>query len=246
MKNSTGLTRSLFTELMTILNTTDLKHAVPPILGLAASVKITLKYLRRNRTQADIADDHDLSQPTISRAITTVTPVLAHALADLIPTAEDLSTGIAYLIDGSLLPCWSWTDTSELYSGKHHTTGVNVQVATSLEGRILWVSDPLPGSTHDVIALDTHGLLDGHDPTQFIADKGYIGRGMTTPVKKPIGRELTENDKEYNKTVNQLRWPVEQAISHLKNWRILHTIPTTDAPSTPSPQQSPRSSGSTS
>ena len=223
MKNSTGLTRSLFTELITILKASGLDFDVPPILGLATAVKITCKYLRRNRTQADIADDYGVSQPTISRAITAVTPALAQALTELVPTAEDLPTGVAYLIDSSLLPCWSWTDKPGLYSGKHHTTGVNIQVATSLEGRILWVSDPLPGSTHDVTALDTHGLLDGHDPAQFIADKGYTGRGMTTPVKKPIGGELPECDKTYNTSVNKLRWPIEQAISHLKNWRILHT-----------------------
>lgn len=223
MKNSTGLDVIVFQELIDIIIDSHHEVRVPPVLGLVAALKATLMYLRRNRTQADIADGYGVSQPTISRAITALVPVIAAVLEHLVPVAEDVAPGDVYLIDGTLLPCWSWTDRPDLYSGKHHTTGVNVQVASSLEGRIAWVSGPLPGSTHDVTALDTHGLLDGHDPTHFIADKGYIGRQMTTPVKKPIGHELPENDKTYNTSVNKLRWPIERAISHLKNWRILHT-----------------------
>ena len=40
-----------------------------PVLGLHESLTVTLKYPRRNRVQADIAEDYDVSQPTISRAI---------------------------------------------------------------------------------------------------------------------------------------------------------------------------------
>ena len=31
-----------------------------------------------------------------------------------------------YIIDGTLLPCWSWAARPELYSGKHKTTVVNM------------------------------------------------------------------------------------------------------------------------
>ena len=106
---------------------------------------------------------------------------------------------------------------------KHHTTGVNVQVVADLHGRIVWVSDPLPGRTHDVAALDTHDVLRGHDASQFIGDKGYIGRGMTTPTRKPQNSILLERDKQFNTQVNQLRYKIERAIANLKTWRILHT-----------------------
>lgn len=223
MKNSTGLTTATFAFLLELLTANQTTHRVPPVLGLRESLIVTLKYLKRNRVQAELAEDHGVSQPTISRAITTVTTVLADTLAIFIPVADDLSNKVSYLVDGTLLPCWSWATHPELYSGKHHTTGVNVQVAATLDGRIMWVSDPLPGSTHDVTALDTHGLLDGQDASQYIGDKGYIGRGMITPERKPPNQEMTENTKLYNKAINQLRWPIEQAIAHLKTWRILHT-----------------------
>ena len=52
-------------------------------------------------------------------------------------------------------------------------------------GRPVRASDPYPGSVHDVAALDSSGLLEGIDISGWIADKGYIGRGMITPHKKP-------------------------------------------------------------
>ena len=33
-----------------------------------------------------------------------------------------------YIYDGTLLPCWSWREHRELYSGKHKTTVVNMNV----------------------------------------------------------------------------------------------------------------------
>ena len=66
------------------------------------------------------------------------------------------------------------------------------------------------------------GLLEGMDPSGWIGDKGYVGRGMITPHKKPPG-ELSEAAKEENKSVNRIRQVVERTIAHIKSWRILHT-----------------------
>ena len=65
----------------------------------------------------------------------------------------------------------------------------------------MWASDPYPGSMHDVAALDASGLLEGMDPSGWIGDKGYVGRGMITPHKKPPNGELSETAKEENKSV---------------------------------------------
>jgi hypothetical protein len=40
----------------------------------------------------------------------------------------------------------------ELYSGKHKATGMNVQVACAITGRLSWISDPVPGSRTTAIA----------------------------------------------------------------------------------------------
>ena len=40
-----------------------------------------------------------------------------------------------------------------LYSGKHHRAGHNLQVLTDQAGEIFYISEPLPGSTHDITAI---------------------------------------------------------------------------------------------
>ncbi len=66
----------------------------PPILGLRDSLIATLKYLRRNRTQAEIAEDYGVSQSTISRAIAAMTPLIVGALIEFVPTAGSFITAV--------------------------------------------------------------------------------------------------------------------------------------------------------
>ena len=68
------------------------------------------------------------------------------ALLNYVPTADAPEAETCYIVDGTLLPCWSWKAHPELYSGKHKTTGMNVQVACIITGRLAWISDPIPGS----------------------------------------------------------------------------------------------------
>ncbi|MDQ5851004.1 MAG: transposase family protein [Chloroflexota bacterium] len=91
----------------------------PPILGLYKSVVVALTYMRRNRVQVELAETYDVSQSTISRAITGITPLLGKLLRKYVPTADELDNQKQYVVDGTLLPCWSGAGHPELYSGKH-------------------------------------------------------------------------------------------------------------------------------
>jgi DDE superfamily endonuclease/Helix-turn-helix of DDE superfamily endonuclease len=199
------------------------KGAWPPSLGLYKSVLVTLSYLRRNRVQAEIAESFGVSQPTISRAISAIVPLLEKTLTGIAPTAEDLDPQHQFVVDGTLLPCWSWTSAPGLYSGKHKTTGMNVQVACTLDGEIAWISDPIEGSRHDMHCIGESGVLSGPTPGLWIADKGYIGSGMITPIRKPAHRDLQDWEKEFSTAVNRIRYVVERAIANFKTWRIMHT-----------------------
>lgn len=237
MYHTTGLHAEEILELGALVETeasnSDLK--VPQSLGIYRALVVTLAYARRNRVQAELAETYGTSQPTISRAISAMTELIARALRGFVPTAEDLDPAKQYIVDGTLLPCWSWARHPELRSGKHKTTGLNVQVTCTPEGQIAWISDPIAGSRHDVYCLDDSGVLLAHNPSNWIADKGYVGRDMITPIKKPTHRDLLDWEKEFNKQVNQVRSVVERSIAHLKTWRILHvdyrrplaTFPTT-------------------
>jgi DDE superfamily endonuclease len=195
----------------------------PPSLGLRRSVVIALTYLKTNRREAELAEDHGTSQPTISRAITGITPCLKTVLAEFVPTAEELDPQDQYVVDGSLLPCWSWRSDPDLYSGKHKTTGINVQFACTLDGHLAWISDPLPGSRHDSHCLRESGVLDEFPIHGWIGDKGYLGLGMITPYRKPPHRDLLDWEKEFNTQVNKIRYIIERTIANFKTWRATHT-----------------------
>jgi hypothetical protein len=226
MYHTTGFTKAQIGEMcdaVEVMARETGKDLWPPILGAYAAMVVTLTYLRRNRVQAELAETYGVSQSTVGRAIAALTPALGKILADFVPVAEELDDHTQYIVDGSLLPCWSWADHRELYSGKHKTTGLNIQVACRLSGRLAWVSDPIDGCHHDTFALKESGVLDTMDEMSWIGDKGYIGNGMLTPYRKPAHRDLLEWEKEYNTQINRVRYVIEQTIAHLKPWRILHT-----------------------
>jgi hypothetical protein len=56
---------------------------------------------------------------------------------------------------------------------------------------------------------------------EFIGDKAYVGRkNTTTPIKKPRGRELTQEQKDFNRKISQQRVYVEHLIRVVKIFRI--------------------------
>jgi hypothetical protein len=186
-------------------------------------VVVALTYMRRNRVQAELAESYGVSQPTISRAVTGITPLLGKALRKYVPTADQLDERTQYIVDGTLLPCWSWASHPELYSGKHKTTGMNVQVACTLAGDLAWISDAVNGSRHDSYCLSESGALATSGPRSWMGDKGYVGKDMITPIRKPAFRNLLDWEKEFNTQVNKIRYVIEQVIANFKTWRIMHT-----------------------
>jgi len=224
--HTTGLSKDDIVELCAMIysaGTAPEDDRWPPSLGLFNSVVIALTYMRRNRVQEELAETYGTSQSTVSRAISAITLLITKVLAPYVPTAEDLDGRRQHLVDGTLLPCWSWAAHPELFSGKHKTTGMNVQVACTLAGKLAWISDPIDGSRHDSHCLHESGVLVTLDPADWIADKGYVGNGMVTPVRKPQFRELLDWEKEFNKQVSRIRAVIERVIADFKTWRIMHT-----------------------
>src|SRR5580658_2149714 len=57
---------------------------------------------------------------------------------------------------------------------------MNVQVACTLDGEIVWISDPIEGSRHDMHCIAESDVLSGVVPGSWLADKGYIATGSPT------------------------------------------------------------------
>ncbi|MET8816436.1 transposase family protein [Streptomyces sp. NPDC004549] len=195
----------------------------PRILGVHQAVVATLILLRCNVSQATLADLLGVSQPTISRVFVRYTRLVQQALAAHVPPLPEVLRSRVVLLDGTLVPTGNRTGQQHLYSGKRHRAGVSVQVLASLDGRLLAVSGPVPGSTHDRAALHRTGWEDLLSHTPVIGDAAYRGTTVITPARKPPRGRLSPAGKHYNREFAALRAAVERAIAHLKNWKILAT-----------------------
>jgi hypothetical protein len=149
--------------------------------------------------------------------------IITEALAEFVPDLAAATHGRVGVVDGALCPCWSWAKAPELYSGKHKTTGHAHQFVCDLSGKLVHVSDPVPGKTHDAKAVADTGLTDILGEDNALGDKGYIGTGITTPFRKPAGGQLLDWQKEFNTTINEMRYVIERAIANFKTWRCMHT-----------------------
>ena len=222
MECTTGLTDDEFDGLLAWLREEGVE-GYPPILGLSGSLRATLMYLRQNIVQEVIGEFPDVSQTTVSRVIKALTEAISRTPAVLLLTAEDVPRDC------------------DCHGGRHPPPLPGpAQAPRSVVGQARERGHERPGSwsgsTDNSCGPPTpargpcttwppqapSGLLDGIDPSGWIADKGYVGR-VITPHKKPPNGELSETAKEENKSVNRIRQVVERTIAHIKSWRILHT-----------------------
>jgi hypothetical protein len=51
----------------------------------------------------------------------------------------------------------------------------------TLDGELVWISDPIEGARHDVFCLDASGALQMLDPRDWTGDKGYVGAALAGP-----------------------------------------------------------------
>jgi DDE superfamily endonuclease/Helix-turn-helix of DDE superfamily endonuclease len=200
----------------------------PRELTLREALMVACGYERNNITEEIWAEIFDVSQSTISRCITFLTPLIDQATDEFRPAAEDAAEatrGAIALVDGTLWPCWSWSGERELWAGKYKTTGHGSLIITNLEGCVTFVSEPVPGNKHDMAKLkesECEAILKAAGGV--FGDKGFIGTDyITTPVRKPEDRELYMREHDYNNQVSSFRAPIERAVANLKTWRILFT-----------------------
>ena len=116
------------------------------------------------------------------------------------------------------------------YSGKAHEPAGNVQALAAPGGVPLWVSDVLPGSTHDLTAARELVLPEARPYLRelpFLADSGYegAGAGVLVPVKRPARGELDINTKTRNALLRSLRYQGERGFALMsQRWRALQHV----------------------
>ena len=186
----------------------------PRKLTLAQALKATLLYHRHNLTEELLAEIFNTSQPTISRTINTVEKALEKALRPLEQSIENsLKTPGSLVIDGTLVPAWNWRSLRKInFSGQDKRAGFNHQVICTVDGKLLAITDPVPGARHDAYAFKHHDLQKYFDEST-LADKGYIGLGLVTLTRRSKARRIAADVKAVNRFINSRRAVVEPVIA---------------------------------
>jgi len=105
------------------------------------------------------------------------------------------------------------------------THNVKNNLLCTPEKRILWLSKTYEGHIHDKRIMDEQPLSLSGNITLW-QDTGFLGYYpenviVKMPVKKPKGKELSEEQKESNKKIATFRILVEHAIGGVKRYRIV-------------------------
>jgi hypothetical protein len=182
-----------------------------------------------------------ISQATAYRYKDEAVEVLA-ARAPSLREALDKAAeqGLPYLIlDGTLVSSDRCADKKtskkgkeidKWYSGKAHEAAGNVQALAAPGGVPLWVSDVLPGSTHDLTAARELLLPEARrylKDMPILADSGYegAGAGVHVPVKKPRTGELDIDARTRNALLRSLRYQGERGFALMsQRWRAMQHV----------------------
>lgn len=201
----------------------------PRALPLYTALVMVLFQLRHNLPEDACGELFGCGTTTVWRYQEELEPLIDEMLALVAAQAAEGAHRDAVLVDGFIAGVGERDDVGNLFSGKKHLNGQNVQVVANLNGRVVDVGQPCPGSMNDARAFTESGIAarwaSHYTPNGpgMIADKGYQGTGLSTPYKKPAGADLTAPRRACNTAINRVRAAVERAIAHLKNWKILKT-----------------------
>lgn len=124
----------------------------------------------------------------------------------------------------------SWNiERNQAFSVKNHQYSLKFEVATTLDGKIVWYHGPFFHDAPDITIFRT-GLRDVLEESEKVfADKGYIGEGKCiTPFKKGANKTLSIQQTEHNRTVGSYRAIVENINADLKKWQVLNHFKDTD------------------
>lgn len=106
------------------------------------------------------------------------------------------------------------------YSGKKKSHTIKHQIIVNQKGKIKAVGKSSYGKTHDKKDYD-RGKFTYPKGIPKKADLGYVGGAWETPVKKPKGGELSQDQKQFNKAHSRERILVEHVIGKMKIFKIL-------------------------
>ena len=223
----------------------------------ADQLVLALVHLKRATTYREMAYHFGVSIATVSRVIARCLPVLdADAGGQVVVPADDddteppesakrprkkrrapclkhLPKRIA-VIDSFEQPIRRPKyQQKRYYSGKKKRHTIEVQLtADEATGRVIAVSDGVPGPRADIVLLKESGVLE-ELPAGFgvMGDSGYQGMGeaggervCVSPRKKPRGKERPAADRAFNRALSRRRVVVEHTIGRMRRFALLSVV----------------------
>jgi hypothetical protein len=155
------------------------------------------------------------------------------------------------LVDATEQPVYRSQDNEvrkAYYSGKKKAFTLKTQFVTDGEHHIVAISEAVPGAKYDKKLSDEVKTVERlPDGCETNAAKGYQGLAdqvtlvtvrnaetgeeqqvpcltVHTPIRKPKGQELIDEQKAFNHQLGAIRVRVEHCIGWAKNWAIIATL----------------------
>jgi len=206
----------------------------PPEILPIHKLLMTLLYLRHNASATMVGQMFGKSADAVENALLEVLPVLR----DSFPTSrweavrrhrnekwspDEVEVLIVDSFETPIKRPSNNDRQKRLYSGKKKRHTLKSQLITDEKGRILDLKSGCRGAKSDVKLWNETELPDELKEKLKLGDKAYIGAKVPikTPMKKPRGGELTDEQKAENKIISQQRIYVEHSIRRVKSYRVM-------------------------
>ena len=240
-KEAVGIPKILFDMLVPILASkvkiVHKKGGRTPKLCIEDLLLMTLKYYRDYPTFSSISLSFGIDKSNAFRWINKIENMLNDIFENLINIeikCSDLSKKgkeitisekIVDVTECSIQRPKNQETQREYYSGKKKKHTIKIQIIIDEITKQIISVDFDKGSVHDFkLFKNTTEELD--KTISFLADNGYLGiqnifEKSLTPKKKSKYNPLSDEDKEFNKLISNIRIAVEHVNCQLKIFRIL-------------------------
>lgn len=203
-----------------------------PFPSIADQLFFILVYIKQYTTQTVLGKLFGISQPKANLWIHYLMPILSSALGILkvapIRNMQDLQEeeGSIYSHDGTERPIQRPKDGEKqkaYYSGKKKTHTVKNNILANSNCEIIFLTPTVEGKKHDKKIADEseYSLPEG---SILLQDTGFQGFSVANveilqPTKKPRGKDLTQEQKDRNRSISKIRVRIEHVVSGFKRYR---------------------------
>lgn len=193
-----------------------------------------LLFYKKTHCLQEVMDfQFDLDVSMVNKWIHLPAPVLNKSLERFIPKANiekvDFQIDETYIIDATERPIQQDTFQQEtFYRGKKKTPTLKNVLIISALGIIVWLGETYVGKVHDKTMVQA---LTFNTQVHLLADLGFLAwrpanLHLLLPHKKPRNtksqkKELTQDQKDFNKARSNKRVKIENVLAHVKILRLV-------------------------